>query len=95
MEPTNILLHNFCAWIKAQKPNTLRNNASTQGAVSMPKYFLYAPNENKIRIATNTDQLRSVTLLNTIHNLIKHKTDLSIFGQMYHNDETGHTVYNR
>jgi transposase len=59
----------------------------------MPKYKPYNYNQDAMIVINYQEQLQPGTFEHTIHFLIEHKLDLSIFHKHYGNDECGRPAY--
>lgn len=59
----------------------------------MPKFKPYNFNQSSMVVINFEDQLQSGTFEHAIHFLIHHKLDLSIFNDLYSNDEGGRPAY--
>ena len=59
----------------------------------MARYLPYNPQQSKFIALHFEDQLQPGTFEHAIHYLVEHKLDLSVFDELYRNDDTGRPAY--
>jgi transposase len=59
----------------------------------MPKFIPYDYNQDTLVVINFQEQLHPGTFEYTLHHLIEHKLDLSVFDPEYKNDDGGRPAY--
>lgn len=60
----------------------------------MANYIPYDHNQSTIVVINFEDQLQPGTFEHSVHHLIESRLDLSVFDEVYRNDDTGRPAYN-